>query len=322
MPSPTSTSTTFSLSSLALAVLIGPLGLLAGCPADDTPSETEGATGTSTSGTSTDGGPGPDPDTTAASESSSSSTTAVADETSTTSEPGETETTDTTGEPPPVGTCVGVNALGNVATVMSRDGMPIAPGCDATPAPCGGDPVGTWALEDTCGFEEIPNPLEGMCPGSTFALEILSQTGTLTFADDGSFTQDFDIQSQATIGLDPMACLGVPCDVFEGFLQMDNPMATCQEMGPTCECVIPDDGMPEVAMGTWEVMGTDVVLTTADGSAAFPFCIDGDRFDFWQPLFDTPVPTDIACVDDQECVDAIGDMYDLVVCSFDEQPGG
>jgi hypothetical protein len=75
-------------------------------------------------------------------------------------------------------------------------------------------------------------------------------------------------------------------------------------------------------MGTWEVMGNDVVITTPDGATALPFCIAGDRLDQWQPLFDVPTPTDAACTTEQDCIDALGDMYDFYVCAPDEQPGG
>lgn len=311
MPTPAS-------SSIPAAGLLAALALLVGCPADDTPADTEATAGSSTGGSSTDGGPGPNPDTTAASESSSSSTTAVADDTSTTTG----EATDTTGEPPPTGTCAGLDQVGDVATVYSRDGMPIDTTCEPTPAPCGGDPEGSWAIEATCGLEALPNPLEAMCPGSTFELQVVSQGGTLTFEPDGSFLQDLDIQSQALITLDPMACFGIDCAGFEAVVQMDDPMVTCQAMGPSCECTFPDDGTPEQAMGTWEVMGNDLVITTLDGIAAIPFCIAGDRFDQWQPLYDVPVATDVECEDDQACIDAIGGMYDLTFCVFDEAPGG
>jgi hypothetical protein len=303
-------------SCVVLAGLVLPLALLTGCPADDTPADTE-ATGTGTTGTSTDGGPGPDPDTTAASE-STSSTTAVADET-TTSVPGDT---DTTGEPPPAGTCAGLDAVGHVATVYSRDGMPIDTTCDAAPAPCGGDPVGIWAIESSCGFEALPNPLEAMCPGSTVSLEILSLAGTIAFEADGSYVQDLDIESQVILTLNPVACFGVSCAILEASLQMDNPAATCQAMGPDCACTFPDNGQPEQAMGTWVLVGNEIVITTRDGAVSIPFCIDGDRLDQWQPLYDLPVSTEVVCADDQDCVEALGDMYDLYICEHDEEPGG
>jgi hypothetical protein len=295
-------------------VILAPLALLlTACPGDDTSVDTEASTGTST-GSTTDGGPGPDPDTTAASDSSSSSTTAVVDDTS-------TSTTDnTTGDPPADGTCVGLNQVGNVASVLSRDGMPIDTTCDPDPAPCGGDPVGTWMLESFCGLEAIPNPLEAMCPGSTFMLEVLSQSGTLTFEDDGTFLQDFDIEAQAVLALDTMDCFGIDCATFEMSAQMNNPATTCEAMGPTCTCTVPDDGMPEQQMGTYEVMGTDIVLDTGTDSGSSAFCIAGDRLDLWDALYDAPVVTDVLCMENQECIDAIGDMYDVALCSFDDAP--
>ncbi len=288
--------------------------LLAACPGDDSPADTEATAGSSTGGSSTGGGSTPDPDSTGGAEGSSgSSTTAVVDET------GPDTTTETTGEPPADGVCEGFTQVGDVATVLSRDGMPIDPSCDPTPMPCGGDVVGSWTLESTCGLEAFPNPLEQACPGSTFAIEVLGAAGTLTFVDDGSFVQDFDIQAQVVVTLDPMTCFGVDCATFEQLSQGDNPGTTCMAMGPTCECTIPDDGMVEQAMGTYEVMGSDIVLTTADGAEGMAFCIAGDRLDLWQPLL-VPTITEVMCTDEQDCLDALGDMYDLYACTI-EEPG-
>lgn len=299
--------------SLVLAGLVLPLALLTGCPAEETPGDTEATEGSTTSGSTTDGGPNPDPDTTAAAESSTSSTTAVADETTTTGDP---DTTGTTGEPLD-GVCEGFELVGNVATVLSRDGMPIDTTCDPTPMPCGGDPLGTWMIEATCGFEAFPNPFAEACPGSTFVIEVLGQSGTLTFEADGSFVQDFDIQAQVVTTLDSMACFGVDCATFEQLAQGDSPGTTCQEMGATCECTIPDDGAPEQAMGTWEVMGNDLILTTAEGASGSAFCIGGDRLDLWQPLIGSTL-TEVACMDDQDCIDALGDMYEFYACTLPE----
>jgi hypothetical protein len=301
---------------LARAALVAPVALvLIACPGDDAPTDTEATAGSSTGASTTDDGPDPDSTTAAVSSSSSSSTTEPLDDT------GTTTTTDTTGDPPSDGLCEGYEQVGYIATVLSRDGMPIDTSCDPTPAPCGGDPVGIWAVESTCGFEAFPNPLEDVCPGSTFVVEILSQMGTMTFVDDGSFVQDFEIQAQVVATLDSMACFGVDCATFEQLSQMDNPGTTCVAMGPNCECTIPDDGMPEQAMGTWQVMGNDIVLTTVEGSQALPFCIGGDRLDLWQALL-IPTVTDVLCMDEQDCIDALGDMYDFYVCSLDAGPGG
>jgi len=293
---------------LPRAALATPLALLlCACPGDDAPADTEATAGSSTGDTSTT--TGPDLDTTAASESSSSSsssssTTAVVDDT----------TDDTTGEPPIDGVCEGYQQTGNIASVLSRDGMPIDTTCDPAPTPCGGDPVGSWTLESMCGFEDVPNPLAEACPSSTFVAELLSASGTITFVDDGSFMQDFDIQAQVVITLDTMACFGVDCATFEMLAQGDNPTATCMEMGPMCECTLPDNGMPEQFMGTWEVMGNDLVLTTAEGAGGYQLCIEGDRLDLWQPIIGSTT-TDVLCMDDQDCIDALGDMYDFYSCS-------
>lgn len=289
--------------------------VLTACPGDDTTQDTDPTDGTTTTGPVTT--EGPDPDTTVGT-TLEPTTTATGSTTEALDDTGTTTGDDTTGEPPPAGTCLGLDAVGAIDTVLSRDGMPIDTTCIPDPTPCGGDPVGTWVLEDNCGFESIPNPFEPMCPGSTFMLEILSQSGTMTFEDDGTFVQDFDIQSQLVFSLDTMACFGLACDAFEGLVQMDSPTATCQAMGPTCSCTVPDDGMPEIVMGTYEVMGNALMVTIDAEMGAIDFCIAGDRLDMWQPLYDTPVPTDTACMDDQDCIDALGEEHDAYVCDLGE----
>jgi hypothetical protein len=310
------------------ATIVMPLALLlVACPDDDGSADPEATADTGTeadTGTgaaSTDGGPGSG--TTAVS--TSGSTTEALDDTDdgttgdgTTGDgtTGDGTTGDgTTGEPPPTGTCVGLEQVGNTALVLSRDGMPIDTTCDPDPAACGGDPVASWVLEATCGFEAFPNPLEADCPGSTFALEILSQSGTMTFTDDGTVVQDFDIQSQVVFTLDPMACFGIDCAAWEMEVRVFNPGATCEAVGPTCSCTIPDNGMSEQVMGTYEVMDDALVITTVYGTQTFPFCVGGDRLSMWQPLYDVPVATFVECTDSQDCADVLGKAYDEYVCT-------
>jgi len=291
--------------SLALTLV-----LLSGCPGDDgTPMETEGETeseGTTGDPTATSTPPpsttDPDPST------SSGATTETVDDT--TMGP---EEESSSGEPPPTNVCVGFDQVGDIGTVFSRDGLPIDTTCDATPMPCGGDVLGMWAVEESCGYEAIPNPLEQDCPGSTFEVETLSHNGTMDFADDGTFVQTLDIQNQAVFTLDPMACFGVSCMDFNDLIQMDDPMASCMDDMGMCRCTFPPEMGGMAIMGNYEVMGDILTLEVGGEVEEFPFCITGDRLDTWNPLFNTTV-TEELCNDEQDCVDALGDTHQAYVC--------
>jgi hypothetical protein len=300
-------------SSVPTRVLAGPLALLlAACPGDD---GTADADATTAGGTTTSGGTTTDGTTTA--EDPTSSTTAVVDDTG-------TGTVDTTGEPPPLGNCVGFAEVGHIGLVLSRNGVPIDDTCEPTPAACGGQPVGSWVLESQCGFEAEPNPFEDECPGSDFEIEILSQIGTMTFDVDGSFVQDFDVVAQLVLTLNPMECFGLNCNELEMLLQMqtETPNATCDDMGPSCVCTFPDDGMPEQAMGAWEAIDGEIHFMAGGITHVFPFCIAEDRLELWQPIHAMPITTALLCASQQDCIDALGDRYDFYWCTVDEAPGG
>lgn len=228
---------------------------------------------------------------------------------------------DTTNDPPaPAGTCFASNAIGNTGSVLSRGGMPIDTTCDPEPMPCGGNPVGTWTLESYCGLEMAPNPLADDCPGSTYMLEALSWAGTLTFADDGTFTRSFVIPTTTVYSFDPWECFDVDCAGWERDLQEVTPEWSCSAMGSTCTCTFTDEGMRD-GMGTYEVMGNDLVRITdnpfaPEGSytSSDTFCIAGDRLAVWEPIYEQGTVTDTRCEVTEDCADALGDAYDDYFC--------
>lgn len=283
--------------------------LLTGCPGDDSSAGTE-TEGASSSGTTSD------PSTT----SGPSSATGSTGEAST--GPAETEGLDSTstggeesssGDPPSDGVCIGIDQVGFVGSVYSLDGAPIDTTCAPDPAPCGGDLVGTWNIESNCGFEDFPNPLEGKCAGSVFTLEVVGQSGSITFAGDGTYTEDVDVQVQAVIELDPMMCFGVDCATFEGILQADDPGASCTSMMGTCTCTFPPEPAGGPTMGTYVVMGDSVVLDDGTDVTELQYCVMGDRLDAWEELYNF-TDTGVLCGDEQDCMDALGDAHQFYVC--------
>ena len=282
--------------------------LMSGCPGDDSsPMDTEGSESSGSSGDPTTGNPTAttmntsDPGT-----SSGGTSTGSVDDTTT--GPGEESST---GEPQPTNVCVGLDQVGDVGSVFSRDGMPIDTTCEPMPMPCGGDVVGTWALESSCGYDTIPNPFSD-CPGSTFMVEPQAHTGTITFENDGTFVQDIDYQNQVVFSLDTMACAMVDCATFEGFLQMGDPTASCVDDMGMCTCTIPPPPSMMV-MGNYSVMDNVISLEVGADVQDVGYCINGDRLDTWNPVFDD-TPTATLCSEDQDCYDELGDTHQFYVC--------
>ncbi|MCH9684229.1 MAG: hypothetical protein K0V04_22540 [Deltaproteobacteria bacterium] len=285
-------------------ITLATLALLCGCPSDDTaPAETDSASsGSSTGGSST----GTDPD--SGSSSSSSSTTEAADDTT-------TDDGSSTGDPP--GICVGIDVVGDIGSVYARDGLPIDPVCDPIAAGCGGDVVGTWILDNSCGYEQLPNEFEDRCPGSTFLLEIVAETATVTFVDDGTFTQSSVVDSQAVLTLDPMACFGASCEEFDAVVAMDDPNASCEDIDGLCTCVLPNPQQASNAEGTYVVENDLLTVMTKDEQQELTFCVADDRLSVWEPLLDFTV-TEQTCADDADCEAALGDAHAFYACIADD----
>lgn len=275
--------------------------LMAGCPGDDgSPMNTDSNSDSDTD-TDTDTG---DPTTT--------DTTTSVDTTNgseDTTGPGEESST---GDPLGDGVCIGVGRVGDIGTVYSRQGTAPDTTCEPAATPCGGDVLGTWDIESSCGYDSSPNPLEDACPGSTFDVEVVGQSGSITFEDDGTFVRADNVELQTILTLDTMACFMIDCAAFEGVLQVDEPSVTCEETMGMCACTT-SPPMGSATMGTYEVIG-DMMLLEADGELEIlDFCVSGDRFDAWSPVLDA-TETETACEDEQDCEDELGNMYELYFC--------
>ncbi len=295
-----------SLERLSLTtLLIAVCPLVLGCPSDDSPPQSDGSSGTSTGDTTTSS----DPDSTGNAESSSTST-GDSDPDSSSSDDG-----DTTGEP--AGICVGIEALGELGFVYARDGLPVDPTCDSTAVGCGGDVVGTWLLEGSCGYEIFPNPLAEDCPNSTFTVNIVSEEATATFEADGTFTQNQTVESEGVFTLDTMDCFNATCEEFGAALQEDTPEAMCADTKGVCTCTVPNGAEATMTSGTYQTLDDLLVLTSDGDEQDLTYCVQGDRLSLWQTAYDLVV-TEEACADVSDCEAALGDMYPFYVCATEE----
>jgi len=297
---------------LRLTTTAACLGLLTGCP-DDGAEDGDGDSGTST-GAATDDTTGTPPVTGADSTSDGGEMTG-----STSMEPGTDSGSTTASEESgssssgaaTEGICVGFDVVGNIASVLGLDGANVGGNCDSAPDGCGGDLLGTWEFANTCGQDEFPNPFAD-CDGSTFEVEIVDQTGSMTFEDDGSFAQMSMTSSTVTLSVTPDDCYGFNCAAFEAQLQGDNPDWSCEDNAPDCDCTLMGMETTDV-MGTYETDGNVVTVTVDGTSADFDYCVAGDRLDLWQPITDFTI-TDTVCMDETDCEADLMDTHDAYVC--------
>lgn len=280
--------------------------------------------GSDESSSSSSGDPSTSAPTTSASStvtSASTSASTSSTSTSTTDEPTSTTQVDpdtsssgdesSTGDPP--GTCVGISQYESLGSVLARDGtVPGDPACDPAPAPCGGDLVGTWDPVVTCGTEAIHDPFAEICPGSGFVLESIVQEGSLTFVDDGTFSQSYTTTTIYTATFDAAGCFGATCADIETTLAADGD-ATCTGPDDACDCTVTviDD---EPSSGSYEIVDDTIVLTVnGQSSLPYPFCVEGDRLDLWPPLTEGTL-TETSCQDAADCEAALGDRYEAYAC--------
>ncbi|MEM6989871.1 MAG: hypothetical protein AAF721_05225 [Myxococcota bacterium] len=209
------------------------------------------------------------------------------------------------------GICVGFDEVATTVSVWGLDAANPGGNCDPDPsAACGGDIVGEWTVDNTCGQEDIPSPFD--CDTQDFSVEVTEQSGTIEFEDDGTYTQQTMTTTLISVSLDPMECFDFNCAAWEAALQGQDAGWTCEFDDPDCDCTLMTMGMTDVE-GTYETNGSVVTVTVEDAVQDFDYCVEGDRLDLWQPFNEVTV-TEESCVDTMACEDALGKTHDAYVC--------
>jgi hypothetical protein len=285
--------------------------VLAGCPSDDasgdgTDTDTESSTGATSPSTSS-------PSMSTSSTTSSSSSASTTDDTTGDATTSDTSTGEdsTTGEMLP-GTCLGFDFIGTLGEVSSLDGMKIDSTCSTEVAACGGDVVGTWTIQSSCGWEDQPNFFSD-CAGSTMTVTAGSITGTRTFNEDMTFALDLVTNLEFDANLDTMTCYMADCATFEAAAIAQGIEADCMDAGDgTCDCAMTVVGT-NMSTGTWATAGNAITLTTKDAESTLEYCVADGRLDLWTPIAQ-PTVYEEPCGDDQDCLDALGNLSELYVC--------
>ena len=137
--------------------------------------------------------------------------------------------------------------------------------CESTPAPCGGDLVGTWSGVDTC--------FETACQGFEYTKKP-DNTSTLTFRSDGMATASVSLTG--TIGFkQPVACLtgaanqcsDLNAPAMNGNSVMCTGDTTCDCTGTVSLTVSSPAAFP------YTTQGTNVTF----GMSTLGYCVEGDR---------------------------------------------
>jgi len=224
--------------------------------------------------------------------------------------------------PTPTGQCLGIDIVGDLGWTFGSAANPLSVDatCGAAPAPCDGDPVGTWSAGTQCGWEQLPNPFEEDCPGSTFSVTVSEQTGGIDIAADGTFTWDSSTTATWSFQFDAMACFGESCDQVQAGFQEEDPNATCTASGELCSC---DFNETETMMlsGSWSVEEGWLLLSSEEDEEGFQFCPSGDRLDLWQPLASW-TETGTSCATETDCETALAAEHEEYYCADPDELEG
>lgn len=173
--------------------------------------------------------------------------------------------------------------------------------CGETVDACGGDPHGTWTLDDSCGYDMTPlaNPLAESCPGGYFSAMPPTRSGTLSVDESGHFTLHTATVHAFTFEAD-VECFGTfNCDAsVAAALMQDGGTASCSG-GPTdCTCMV--TGIEKDAVSAdGQLRGADALALTGAGKA-YPFCASTGRLELWT-LPGGPMATGTSCAVDADC---------------------
>ncbi len=305
--------------SLLVGLLLFPLHACTSDTGGDTDTDDGSSSSSGTSGTPTATEPTTD------TSSTSTSTTAV-DESSSSGDPsGDGSSSSGGADESSTGEtlediCFGYTLLGSTSEV-STDGTAVGePMCSLEPAPCSGEVTGTWTVEDSCGYEVLPNFFEDVCAGATQQITGTTSSGTRTFEDDGTYVFDVTLQLEADLQVDSMACLGLDCETFGDALSEERGLEMVCEAGEgtSCNCIYTAD-LPLSDAGEWDIFDDSLLLTSDSGEVSLlQYCVADGRLTTWMPLFDgTPFP-DTTCAEDEDCEGQVDGDFDAVGCDTPE----
>lgn len=157
--------------------------------------------------------------------------------------------------------------------------------CPAVPAPCGGDLVGDWDIVDICSTAAPTNP-DGDCPDATLTVLSIDLEGSQSFLADGTTTSSEGTAEYAMRYDTPTSCLARPCSELASALRRNLETGyevldvECKEQGKSCVCPLQLRETLPATQQTYEVNGSRVTTTDADGEMVEDYCVEGNRATF------------------------------------------
>jgi hypothetical protein len=164
-------------------------------------------------------------------------------------------------------------------------------------AACGGDPTGTWTMDETCIDSSF---FQGITEGCDADIDIsgMEVSGSAEFRADKTYVTTLTQQGPMKV-VYPPECLTVEdttmtCAQLNETMQQlagakESPFtsAECVSAGADCACTVVVAPTTSTATGTWSVSGS--TLTTGSESEGeepeeTPFCADGSSFTIGLPV--------------------------------------
>jgi hypothetical protein len=181
------------------------------------------------------------------------------------------------------GTCLVYPKANATADVFLGRGAVPGNTCELEVTACGGDAVGNWGIETSCGSDyPLPtNPFETYCPGASHTPMMPTRVGSLMVSDDGTWELEtsvvYDYQYRADI-----TCLGTfYCGAeAEGLLTQDGGTASCSGEPYNCTCVVTNVPLETTVLtGTLGPGGT--TLDPTGNGLPLPFCVEDNVMTLW-----------------------------------------
>jgi len=149
--------------------------------------------------------------------------------------------------------------------------------------PCGGDPVGTWKITESCvdssAVEEgLKGALSGTCPTATLQSVHVKQTGSATFNADKTYSSMLTTTFDATLQV-PSSCISqggltLTCEqlnlVLSQLMNADISSIVCSKANDGCSCKLASTPRTTNDSGNYDVSGTQLFPGMGAGGE---FCV-------------------------------------------------
>ncbi|HKA89735.1 MAG TPA: hypothetical protein VKE22_18865 [Haliangiales bacterium] len=151
-------------------------------------------------------------------------------------------------------------------------------------APCGGNVVGDWTIDDAC-LSFTASPLGSFCPSGTVDAAGIGASGMFSFRSDLTYSTTITLSGGLAITI-PESCLTVQgvtltCAQLDqalkqALIQNPNPAiqaVSCQGIGG-CVCTIQIKPQTSTSSGTYATSGTSLTL---DGGSPSTYCVQASE---------------------------------------------